>query len=91
MHLALFFFEEFPVLLQLLATVLVISISMWMTQAIILDILNCFNLEQHITLPTHKNSHTLDLIITRNDKYLIPNIDVRNPLISDHFACYCSM
>ena len=47
-----------------------------------LDIVNCFNLAQHITVPTHKDGHTLDLIITRNDEDLISVIDVHDPLIS---------
>ena len=55
-----------------------------------LDIVNCFNLAQHITVPTHKDGHTLDLIITRNDEDLISDINVRDPLISDYFACFCS-
>ena len=95
------FFEEFPVLLEHLATASGKLIMLGdfnfhvddtdnASAMKFLDIVNCFNLAQHITVPTHKDGHTLDLIITKNDEDLISDIDVHDPLISDHFACFCS-
>ena len=95
------FFEDFPVLLEHLATASGKLIMLGDFNFCVddtdnasamkfLDILNCFNLAQHMTVPTHKDGHTFDLIITRNDEDLISNIDVHDPLISDHFACFCS-
>ena len=46
-----------------------------------LDLLDTFNLEHK----THKNGHTLDLVITRSDDNdLIPHVSVTDPAISDH-------
>ena len=95
------FFEEFPVLLEHLATASGKLIMLGdfnfhvddtdnASALKFLDIVNCFYLAQHITVPTHKDGHSLDLIITRNDEDLIFDIDVHDPLISDHFACFCS-
>ena len=83
------FFEEFPVLLEHLATASGKLIMLGdfnfhvddtdnASAMKFLDIVNCFNLAQHITVPTHKDGHTLDLIITRNDEDLISDIDVHN-------------
>ena len=48
-----------------------------------LDLLESFGLSQCVTGPTHKQGHTLDLVITRSDLPL-PEISVEPPLISDH-------
>ena len=82
------FFEEFPVLLEHLATASGKLIMLGdfnfhvddtdnASAMKFLDIVNCFNLAQHITVPTHKDGHTLDLIIRRNDEDLISDIDDR--------------
>jgi hypothetical protein len=36
-----------------------------------LDLLDCYNLKQHITGATHKANHTLDLVITRSCEDMI--------------------
>jgi hypothetical protein len=54
-----------------------------------MDLLHSFNLTQHISGPTHKNNHTLDLIITRSDEQFAWNFSVHDPGISDHFAVHC--
>ena len=48
-----------------------------------LDVLDAFNLVQHITEPTHELGHTLDLVIS----YGLPisNVKVCAPVRSDHF------
>lgn len=50
------------------------------------DLLDVFNLKQHVSSSTHRGGHTLDLIITRNDDYSIMNVSTTDPGISDHFA-----
>ena len=54
----------------------------------LIDILEAFDLKQHVNIRTHKNGHTLDLIITRSDDSLIKRIKVRDPIISDHYAVH---
>ena len=41
-----------------------------------LDLLEAFNLRQHISEPTHKSGHTLDLIITRAKEDVASNFTV---------------
>ena len=55
------------------------------------DILEAFDLKQYINVSTHKNGHTLDLIITRSDDSLIKRIKVRDPIISDYYAVHCDL
>ncbi|RUA04366.1 MAG: hypothetical protein DSY43_06485 [Gammaproteobacteria bacterium] len=56
------------------------------------DLLDIFNLQQHVKGETHKSGHTLDLIITRSDESsLVSNIQITDPVISDHFAVHCAL
>jgi len=41
------------------------------------------NLQQHVTVPTHYRSHTLDIFVTRSDQN-VQCISVDPPLLSDH-------
>ena len=56
-----------------------------------LDLLNTFNLTQHIKVPTHKDNNILDLIITREDELTATNFSVHDPVISDHLALHCNL
>lgn len=56
-----------------------------------LDLLNTFNLTQHIKVPTHKDNNTLDLVITREDELTPTNFSVHDPVISDHLALHCNL
>ena len=47
------------------------------------DMLGSLGMINHITFPTHKQGHTLDLVIEEEDNLLIVNI-TRGHLISDH-------
>ena len=47
-----------------------------------LDLLDTFNLKQHISTPTHRSGHTLDLIITRENDKIASNFIVYDPVIS---------
>ena len=49
-----------------------------------LDILDSVNLLQHITTPTHKRGHTLDLLISRAEENLVHDIKVLPDIYSDH-------
>ena len=49
------------------------------------EILDIFNMKQHITVPTHIRGHTLDIVITHNESPTIINIHVDNVEISDHY------
>lgn len=53
--------------------------------------IEAFNLKQHISEPTHKSGHTLDLIITRADEDVARNFKVYDPVISDHLAVGCTL
>ncbi len=48
-------------------------------------LLSSHGLQQHISEPTHRHGHILDLIITRGNEGLMTNFSVR-PGLSDHFA-----
>ena len=50
------------------------------------NLLDSFNLKQHVVQPTHSTGHTLDLLISRTDSTLVSDCTIRNPLLSDHFA-----
>ena len=56
-----------------------------------LDLLDTFNLKQHISTPTHRSGHTLDLIITREDDKIASNFIVYDPVISDYLAVHCQL
>ena len=58
-----------------------------------MQLLECFNLQQHVKFPTHKNGHILDLIITRKDDafFNLP-VTVSEPdIIADHSAVHLQM
>ena len=46
-------------------------------------------LTQHVTVPTHISSHTLDLIISRYNREHLLSYPVADYMVSDHmFVCY---
>ena len=55
------------------------------------DLLRSFDLKQHVDGITHKDGHTLDLVITRSDDSLIRKLSIRDPAISDHRAVHCEL
>ena len=54
--------------------------------------LKAFNLEQHVSGPTHKNGNTLDLLITRSDVDFVSNVRIMsgviNPKLCNHHAVH---
>ena len=56
------------------------------------NIIESFDLIQHVEKPTHKSGHMLDLIITRScDTDFIRNIEVGTATISDHCAVHFNL
>ena len=53
-----------------------------------LRLLDGFCLKNHVVGPTHKNGHTLDLILTRSDSDVVCDVRIGYPMISDHFALH---
>ena len=45
------------------------------------NLLESFNLKQHVPTPTHSRGHTLDLIITRSEDDLVDGIVIRHPTL----------
>ena len=96
------FFQEFPSLLEKLA---IAAGSLLMVGDFnfhgedcndrsaqrFLQLLETFNMEQHIREPTHRSGHTLDLMITRAEENIASNFSVHDPTISDHFAVLCTL
>ena len=48
-------------------------------------VMSIFGLTQHINSPTHRDGHTLDVLITRSD-VVMQSVRVDPPLLSDHSA-----
>lgn len=49
------------------------------------------NLKQHVTVPTHRIKHTLDMVVTGDDKEVLLEYSVRDPCLSDHFFVHCQL
>ena len=95
------FFEEFSSLLESLTTlrsslVLIGDFNIHVDDLAdararhFLDILETFDLQQHVHEPTHMLGHTLDLVITRPETSPV-NVLVDPPVYSDHGIVACSL
>ena len=51
-----------------------------------LSVLDHFDLSQHVTFPTHKAGHTLDLLVARASAGMIGPVECSMPFIFDHHA-----
>lgn len=49
------------------------------------EIMEMFNLVQHVNFPTHKLGHTIDVVITHADSPIIKNIKPNHIDLSDHY------
>ena len=56
-----------------------------------LALLSAFNLQQHVSFPTHRAGHTLDLILTRASDSFVSDLGSTSSLPSDHVAITCSL
>jgi hypothetical protein len=54
-------------------------------------VLEAAGLQQHVHEPTHKQGHTLDLLITRNTEDTISDVRVQDDLGLVHFSVMCSI
>ncbi len=54
-----------------------------------LDLVNSFNLKQHV--PTHQHGHTLDIMLTRAREVFVYDVSSTHYLSSDHAALICSL
>ena len=54
------------------------------------DLLDMYNLCQHIDKPTHSKGHTIDLVITRSNESIVTEAEVGS-LISDHHTLLCKI
>ena len=97
------FFEEFTALLEIISiyssTVIIcgdfnvhVDDASDTSACQFTDLLDAFNLLQHVNDSTHTQSHTLDLIITQPG-FIPDHVNVDLPIISDHslITCYLSM
>ena len=91
------FFNEFPILLESLATAsgslliagdfnLHINDVRDTTATRFLQLIESFNVKQHVCEPTHRSVHILDLLITRADESFDIAVNVTDPCLSDHLA-----
>ena len=55
------------------------------------DLLEAFDLKQHVCGKTHHNGQTLDVVVTRSNDSLIRGVKVMDPVISDHYAVHCDL
>ena len=55
-----------------------------------LDLLNSYNIAQHVNEPTHISGHTLDHVLSPVS-YPAPRIEVTDQRVSDHFTLVCSL
>ena len=56
------------------------------------DLLQTFDLQQHVREATHKKGHILDLVLSRSaDDGLVSDIKVRDTDISDHYWVECTL
>ncbi|CAH3105583.1 unnamed protein product, partial [Porites lobata] len=55
------------------------------------DILESFDLKQRVCAGTHRNGHTLDLLINKSDDNMLNNMKVYDANISDHSAVLCDV
>ncbi len=51
-----------------------------------LNLINSFNLTQHVNASTHCSGNTLDLVLTRSTDNIVQNLSVFKPCVSDHEA-----
>lgn len=50
------------------------------------NIIEMFNLNQHVKASTHTKGHILDLVMTRTDELQITDFHIHGPIVSDHSA-----
>ena len=54
------------------------------------DLLDLYNLKNHVTFPTHNKDHTLDLVLTDNECTMMAEV-TQGDFISDHCMINCKL
>ncbi len=52
------------------------------------DLIESYNIVQHVSVSTHMKGHTLDLLMSRSDEACISNLSVSQGVFSDHFPVH---
>ena len=55
------------------------------------SLLDSSDLKQHVSFPTHKYGHTLDLLLSRNTSNIISSVEWTIPFISDHYTVHATI
>ena len=55
-----------------------------------LTLLDSLNFQQHVTSPTHRSGHILDVVITKDNQYIIQEVKVGD-MLSDHNLIVCKI
>ncbi|XP_072028487.1 uncharacterized protein [Amphiura filiformis] len=55
------------------------------------DLIDEAGLQQHVSGPTHRSGHTLDLMLSLKDSSLISDVGTEQSLPSDHYAVLCTL
>ena len=56
-----------------------------------LSLIESFGLKQHVSYPTHRTGHTLDLVLTRDRDSLVPTVSSQDHCFPDHFPVFCDL
>jgi len=56
-----------------------------------LNLLDSFDLVQHVSEKTHANGHTLDLVISNAINHFVNDVKTTDPAISDHLAVHSTL
>eukprot|EP00914_Ancora_sagittata_P024929 GHVO01049741.1.p1 GENE.GHVO01049741.1~~GHVO01049741.1.p1 ORF type:complete len:428 (+),score=35.21 GHVO01049741.1:104-1387(+) len=62
-----------------------------MTASSFSNVTSSFGLNQHITGPTHKNGHTLDLVFSRENEKIVSSAKVLDHGFPDHFVVFVTL
>ena len=55
------------------------------------DLLDSFNLVQHVSEKTHANGHTLDLVVSNAMDHFVNDVKITDPVISDNLAFHSTL
>ena len=56
-----------------------------------LSLIESFGLKQHVSGPTHRTGHTLDIVLTRDRDSLAPIVSSQDHCFVDHFPVFCDL
>ena len=56
-----------------------------------LSLIESFSLKQHVSGPTHRTGHTLDLVLTHDRDSLAPTVSSQDHCFPDNFPVFCDL